>query len=181
MSDPYRTSSWPQVPPESAVRRQPYAHQPARVPLSDAYRGLDRGTDPPFSNDPYSLPDSDGRTWSATFEAIGPVCTGPSRDGMSGAASAGPRTRSDDGSHGSPPDRPLPGPVGLTANRALVQRFYAQRKADGDQGSDFAFPFAPDGRCEHREHWWRLRGKNKSSYFCCTLCLVGWRRPSTTD
>eukprot|EP00667_Euglena_gracilis_P008166 EG_transcript_8252 len=39
------------------------------------------------------------------------------------------------------------------------------------------FPLTPDGRCHHRAHWQRLRGKRGYTYYLCTKCLCGWRKP----
>eukprot|EP00667_Euglena_gracilis_P013556 EG_transcript_13988 len=39
------------------------------------------------------------------------------------------------------------------------------------------FPVSTKGRCHHRVHWLRLRGKRGHTYFLCTKCLCGWRKP----
>ena len=49
------------------------------------------------------------------------------------------------------------------------------------EAADSKYPMAPNGRCEHREHWERLRGKRGCSYFVCQLCSVGWRQQAKTS
>eukprot|EP00667_Euglena_gracilis_P011495 EG_transcript_11744 len=39
------------------------------------------------------------------------------------------------------------------------------------------FPVSARGRCTHREDWLRLRGKRGFTYFLCTKCMLGWRKP----
>jgi len=41
----------------------------------------------------------------------------------------------------------------------------------GPQGK---YPLCPTGRCDHREHWARLRTKRSYVFFTCKLCGVGW-------
>eukprot|EP00667_Euglena_gracilis_P004240 EG_transcript_4261 len=42
---------------------------------------------------------------------------------------------------------------------------------------DGKFPLCAEGRCTHREHWSRLRGKRGHAYFFCRYCGLGWRVP----
>lgn len=48
---------------------------------------------------------------------------------------------------------------------------------------DGKFPLCAEGRCGHKEHWSRLRGKRGHAYFFCKYCGLGWRvaRPKTPD
>lgn len=39
------------------------------------------------------------------------------------------------------------------------------------------YPISQKGACSHREHWVRLRGKRGYTYFLCTFCHLGWRKP----
>lgn len=42
---------------------------------------------------------------------------------------------------------------------------------------DGKFPLCTVGRCTHKEHWSRLRGKRGHAYFFCRFCGLGWRVP----
>ena len=42
------------------------------------------------------------------------------------------------------------------------------------------YPMAERGRCGHRQHWERMRGKRGFSYFVCRACGNGWRQPIKT-
>jgi|EP00670_Eutreptiella_braarudii_P002426 hypothetical protein len=49
---------------------------------------------------------------------------------------------------------------------------------------DGKFPLHAKGRCSHKDHWSRLRGKRGHAYFFCKYCGLGWRVPrqkSRTD
>mmetsp|Transcript_5554 Transcript_5554/g.10021 ORF Transcript_5554/g.10021 Transcript_5554/m.10021 type:complete len:273 (-) Transcript_5554:2343-3161(-) len=57
----------------------------------------------------------------------------------------------------------------------------------GSASSQESSPLAPHvendyyglgARCEHKQHWERLRGKRGYSYFACRLCGAGWRQPT---
>eukprot|EP00668_Euglena_longa_P005790 GGOE01006831.1.p2 GENE.GGOE01006831.1~~GGOE01006831.1.p2 ORF type:complete len:202 (-),score=33.89 GGOE01006831.1:970-1551(-) len=36
------------------------------------------------------------------------------------------------------------------------------------------FPLHPEGRCDHKEHWTRLRTKGLYLFFFCKYCGLGW-------
>eukprot|EP00667_Euglena_gracilis_P006849 EG_transcript_6914 len=39
---------------------------------------------------------------------------------------------------------------------------------------EWKFPFCPEGRCGHREHWLRVRTKKKYVFFTCRQCGLSW-------
>eukprot|EP00667_Euglena_gracilis_P001961 EG_transcript_1963 len=40
------------------------------------------------------------------------------------------------------------------------------------------YPCCDMGRCGHKGHWQRLRGKRGFSYFHCKFCGLSWRQPT---
>eukprot|EP00667_Euglena_gracilis_P011039 EG_transcript_11252 len=36
------------------------------------------------------------------------------------------------------------------------------------------FPLCPEGRCQHVDHWVRVRSKQKYVFFMCAYCGLGW-------
>eukprot|EP00667_Euglena_gracilis_P008890 EG_transcript_9025 len=50
----------------------------------------------------------------------------------------------------------------------------AERPRERPQGK---FPLCPNGRCNHREDWSRVRVKRAFSFFVCNYCGLGWCTP----
>eukprot|EP00667_Euglena_gracilis_P007630 EG_transcript_7710 len=134
-----------------------------------------------YCHDPYTLPHLGGQmweeTWSICMRTSGPTEVLPSTPcpslddltlgGISPSTSEDSlrSNRSDDtpksktssaGSSSDDTDRPprVPGPDPTSR-----------------------FPVSTKGRCRHRVHWLRLRGKRGYTYYLCTKCLCGWRKP----
>lgn len=42
---------------------------------------------------------------------------------------------------------------------------------------DGRFPLYPEGRCDHKAHWSRVRSKRSYVFFSCKHCGVGWCTP----
>eukprot|EP00667_Euglena_gracilis_P014751 EG_transcript_15316 len=73
---------------------------------------------------------------------------------------------SSDATDGEPQLADLPGGCSAAAKAVLSGPLSSSR-----------FPVSVRGRCHHRDFWLRLRGKRGYTYFLCTHCMCGWRKP----
>lgn len=120
-----------------------------------------------FCHNPYTLPQFNGRTWESTWMDSQPPL-------QTVAQEAAPY----------PLQCSHLGYVPLSASdESLPQRRLSSSGSSSDSSSkgnsvtSSRFPVSIKGRCPHRDHWLRLRGKRGYTYFLCTHCLCGWRKP----
>eukprot|EP00667_Euglena_gracilis_P006694 EG_transcript_6755 len=138
-----------------------------------------------YCHNPYTLPHLGGQTWEETWS----ICMRPS-----GPPEAPPSTPCP-----SLDDLALGGISPSTSEDSLrstqsddpngdtpKSQTSSASTSSGDGGSKprvsgplptSRFPVSTKGRCHHRAHWLRLRGKRGYTYYLCKNCLCGWRKP----
>eukprot|EP00667_Euglena_gracilis_P011919 EG_transcript_12204 len=161
--------------PQGSYCHNPYAadsgvQQPLSIPT----------TKQAYCHNPYTLPHLWGQTWEETWstsqspaeaqpcpsyncnESTSAISPSTSNDSLCGDSSQ-PDTLEDQEEEAhqseSPNSRRL-------RNASESGPFLASR-----------FPVSLRGRCPHRDYWLRLRGKRGYTYFLCTHCMCGWRKP----
>jgi len=159
-----------------------------------------------YSHDPYTLPPHNGCSWEETWQLSqmkpstpksplhpSEFASLPHRSPLSSPKIASlPR-------HPSPTDHIVPirilhrelagspgrpissGSSGPSADQDIHHAPLPTGPVDEDPEACLTrFPLSLRGRCAHRDHWLRLRAKRGYTYFLCTHCMCGWRKPRDT-